>query len=76
MFARYVYCLTLSLVLLAYFRIMAEGEVGSEILSLLTLMAGVGGHQPGTPITPRSESLTIFGHSNNTSLPKVASIVA
>ena len=45
MFARYVYCLTLSLVLLAYFRIMAEGEVGSEILSLLTLMAGVGGHQ-------------------------------
>ncbi|SRR5258705_4817123 len=44
-FARYICCLTLSLVLLAYLKILSEGEIGSEVVSLLAVMSGLGGHQ-------------------------------
>jgi hypothetical protein len=45
LFANFIYCVVLSLVLLAYLKITEEGEVDSEILSFFIFVFGVGGHQ-------------------------------
>jgi hypothetical protein len=45
LFANFVYCLVLSLVLLAYFKITAEGEIDSQAFSLFTFATGLGAHQ-------------------------------
>jgi hypothetical protein len=45
LFANFVYCLVLSLVLLAYIRVMGEGKTDSEIFQLFTFAMGLGAHQ-------------------------------
>ena len=45
LFGNFVYCLVLSLVLLAYIRVTGESETDSQIFSLFIFATGLGGHQ-------------------------------
>jgi hypothetical protein len=45
LFGNFVYCLVLSLVLLAYIRVTGESETDSQIFSLFVFATGLGAHQ-------------------------------
>ncbi len=45
LFGNYVYCLVLSLVLLAYIRVIGESETDSQIFSIFIFATGLGAHQ-------------------------------